>query len=168
MNKAGNRSESGFSLPEVLVATVIFGFVTLASVTGTVLFAKLYANLASQTDLQRTERWLEENVGMDIRTAETVDYGYDSHDQRDELTIKKRDGTYIYYWQKTESDGTLSLYRETSAQTRRVASSINGWKVDEVSTSGPTSYVLSLFVTEVTSKGKKRNRTITSKFTPRS
>lgn len=160
------QSRKGFSLPELLIAFVIFSFVAAAAVSGTLLFTRLFASVASTADVQRQERWLEGNLGRDIRMSTVTGLTQPSTNQ---LRVQRTDNTTILYTLVSNSKGTYDLRRTAGSDERTLISGVHSWSISlPVASSGSRIVTVEWVMEVVRSNGKREPQTFTAVFAPRS
>ncbi len=157
---------AGFSVAEVVIALVIFGFVMAAVFTGTITISRMFASSASTADIHRQERWLEGHVARDIRMASNI------LESTDEVLIERQGMADVTYSFEPTSDGRFNLVRTEDGETRLITAGVKSWNVS-VEAPDPTNPARTVFQLEVTvegvnSRGRREDRQIHASFSPRS
>lgn len=110
----------GFSLVELLVATVIFSLLSVAVVSSTLLFSRLVRNISDQQDFDASIKMGMTTLGNDARMADRFDVF-----SKTDIRIHRSDGSFVDYSLEKQNDGTHSLIRSDDDGERVIARNIS-------------------------------------------
>jgi len=148
----------GFTVAEMMVATIIFALLMAAVTAGTIAFSRLYVSVASTSDVQRQERWLDGHLGRDIRMAKDI------VTSADELVIT--DNESITYRMVAQANGTHDLVRIEGLETRSIVQGVQDW-IFPTDPDADLNLTITLTISAVDGRGQPVNQAISGSFARR-
>jgi len=152
---------AGFSIAELMVAMVIFSFVMIATLSGTLVFSRMYASVASTTDQQAIKRWVTNHISPDVWSSTQITKDFD-----DQFTISLSNGsTAIYRFYAQANNDLYTLNRNSAGNSVHLLSDVKRWAITLPAPDLPFS--LSLVIDGINSLGETEEITIFTSAQPR-
>ncbi|MFP4540487.1 MAG: type II secretion system protein J [Opitutales bacterium] len=154
------RATAAFSLPEMLVALTIFGFVSAAVLSTTLMLTRVLHAFEDSADYQRMSRAFGSYLSQDVRSAETVALSSSTR-----FTITTVEGATITYDLVELGGGTFRLERSAAGGTQRLLSPVVSWSV--TTPSGTTPFSVDVVLARHDGRGQAYTSTLRRSFTAR-